>query len=305
MQEFGFELKHGTTTLTSHALPDLVPASDEVIIAVRAVGLNNRERMARRGTVPGQFNVLGTDVAGTVTALGRSVSDLTLGERVLVHTTRGDATQVRAPAREVVSLPRALSFEQAAAMITPGITAYRAVAVFSSLQPGHTVVIKGASGGVGLLVVQLAKARGVHVIGVAAANHRNQVLTAGADEFFAYDTENHVAALDGRADIVFNVALNGINGQDDVAMARPGGQIISVAHREPYSDKPIRFTHIHPQAAPSDHDILIRLVPEFADGLLKLPIGTLFPFTMAGFAAAHDLLPRPHEGRIVVSAADD
>ncbi|WP_056989907.1 NADP-dependent oxidoreductase [Lacticaseibacillus camelliae] len=305
MQAFGFELKHGATVLSARTLPDLTPAADEVIIDVQAVGLNNRERMARRGAVPGDFNVLGSDVAGTVTALGRSVADITIGERVLVRTTHGDATQVRAPARDVVVLPRALSFEQAAGMITPGITAYRAVAVFTRLQPGHTVVIKGASGGVGLLVVQLAKARDVHVIGVASGNHRNQVLTAGADEFFAYDTENHVAALDGRADIVFNVALNGINGQDDVAMVRPGGQIISVAHREPYSDKPVQFTHIHPLAVPNDHTILTELVPLFADGLLKLPIGTLFPFTAAGFAAAHDLLPSPHEGRIVVSAADD
>lgn len=303
MQAFGFEVQHGATTLTARTLPDLRPAGDEVIINVQAVGLNNRERMQRRGTFPGDFNVLGSDVAGTIAALGHSATDLTLGQRVLARTTAGDATQAAARAREVVPLPRNLSFERAAAMITPAVTAYRAVNVFATLQPGQTVVVKGASGGVGLLILQLAKAQGARVIGVASAGRRELVLAAGAAAFVAYDTEAPAKTLADSADIVFNAALDGVNGDEDVAMVRTGGQIVSVAHQAPPSSKAVRFTHIHPGARPSEHDILSELAVQFADGLLEMPIGILLPFTQAGFAEAHDLLPQPHTGRIVVSTA--
>lgn len=278
MEAFGFEVQHGATTLVARTLPDLTPARDEVVINIQAVGLNNRERMQRRGTIPGEFNVLGSDVAGTIAALGAGATDLTLGQRVLARTAGGDATQTTATLREVVPLPRTLNVERAAAMITPGITAYRAVNVFAELQPGQTVIVKGASGGVGLVILQLAKAKGAKVIGVASAANRDLVLAAGASEFIAYDTDQPSTVLAETGDIVFNAALDGVNGDQDVAMVRTGGQIVSVAHEAPASRKKVRFTHIHPGARPSDAEILSALVPQFADGLLTLPVGTLLPF---------------------------
>lgn len=301
MEAFGFYRPGDPTVFEQVDIVAPTPAPDELLIHTEALGLNNRERMMRQNAPAGPLTVLGFDVAGTIAAVGAHVTGFTIGQRVLSHTIHGDADLVVATADDTASLPDNVSYVEAAALVTPGITAYRTVSTFAHLQSGQTVIVKGAAGGVGHLVVQLARQAGADVIGIAAAAHRDQVLQAGALRFVAYDQTDLAVSLANAGDIVINVALDGVGGAQDAAMVKPGGQLVSVSHQQPQLDKGATFTHIRPASHPTDAATLQALVTLVAAGKLHQVIDTVLPFTLAGIQEGHRRLDEPHNGRIVLS----
>lgn len=301
MHAIAFEHGGGPEVLENIELPNPIPTAHDLLIDVVAVGFNNRERLMRQNGSAHQVTVLGFDVAGTIAAVGRSVRGFKVGDRVISHTSEGDSEQVLGTSQSTVKLPDEISFEQGAAIITPGITAYRIVNLFAPIRSGQTVIVKGASGAVGTLVAQLAVQAGADVIGIASEEHRSTVLNNGALRAIAYDQTNVGTTLANVGDIVINVALDGIGGSEDIAMVKPGGLIVSVAFSIPEADKRFRFTHVHPTDAISDAAALKELLPAFVDQRLSLPVGYTVPFTLSGFQEAHRLLEKRHSGRIVAS----
>lgn len=301
MEAFGFTHGGGPEVFEQFNLPTPEPISNQIQIEVKAVGLNNRERMERKLASSGRQIVTGRDVAGVVSKLGDGVTDYAVGQRVLAHTEHGDAQYVVADLDAVTALPDSLSFEVGAAMITPGITAYKGLTFFTQMSADQTIIIKGASGGVGEIAVQLAVASGATVIGIGASQNEARVKALGVAEYVAYDQQKIAQVLANRGDIVVNVAMNGAGDDDDLAMAKPGGVIVTVSHGAVSSSK-ATFVHIHPTDGMTDGAAMKALVDLMAAGKLSLPVGQTFPLTLDGIIAAYSALEDPHDGRLVLIA---
>ena len=171
--EFG-----GVDVLRVAKVPVPEPGPDEVLVEVAAAGINPGEAYVREGRYaqrwPSTFpSGQGSDLAGTVRALGPGVDAVAVGDEVFGWTDlrASQAEYVVVPVRQVLAKPSELAWEQAGALHVVGATAWAAVRAVDP-RPGETVVVSAAAGGVGVLTVQLARRTGATVVGVASeANH--------------------------------------------------------------------------------------------------------------------------------------
>lgn len=166
-------------------VPVPVPTDGEVVVAVRAAGINPGEAAIRAGLFDGGAGGTfpsgqGSDLAGVVSAIGPGVTTFAVGDEVLGWSWRrsSQADYVPVPADQLIPKPAALSWEAAGSLYVVGATAYAAVRAVDP-QSGETVVVAGAAGGVGTLVVQLLALRGVTVVGIASAAHHPWLASHG------------------------------------------------------------------------------------------------------------------------------
>ncbi len=177
-----------------------VVGEDDVLVRVRAAGcgpdvwhlMTGMPYMARPmiGLRRPKLPVLGWDVAGTVDAVGANVTGIEPGDEVM-GTTKGSFAELAiAKAEDLVPKPANLTFEQAGAVPISGTTALRAVRDEGKVQPGQDVLVIGAAGGVGSLVVQIAKAYGAKVTAVCSTSKMDLVRSLGADDVIDYTLED-------------------------------------------------------------------------------------------------------------------
>lgn len=173
----------------------------DVLIRVRAAGagpdvwhiMAGKPYMARPvlGWSRPKIPIRGWDVAGTVEAVGSGVTDFRPGDEVLGEAQRGSFAELTvAPADKLVRKPSRISFEQAAAVPVSGTTAIQALRDKGHLQPGQSVLVIGAAGGVGTFTVQIAKAMGATVTGVASTPKLDLLRSIGADDVVDYTRES-------------------------------------------------------------------------------------------------------------------
>jgi NADPH:quinone reductase len=150
------------------------PAAGEVLVAVRAAGLNPGEAAIRGGALEARFPATfpsgeGSDLAGTVSALGDGVTGFAVGDEVLGWSEKrsSHAEYAAVPVTQLIPKPAELSWEVAGSLYVVGVTAYVAVRT-TEVQPGETVAVSAAAGGVGTIVVQLLREKGAHVLGIAS-----------------------------------------------------------------------------------------------------------------------------------------
>ena len=197
-----------------------VPADTEVLVRVHAASVNARDWHVLRGDpflarlMPGDlgFNgprvkILGTDFAGRVEAVGARVTRLRPGDEVYGVAAGAFAEYVCATEDAVDRKPVNLTFEQAAAVPLAAITALNGLRDAGRVQPGQRVLINGASGGVGLFAVQIAKALGAEVTGVCSDRNVDLVRSAGADHIIDYTSEDFTRDS-RRYDVVFDLVGN-------------------------------------------------------------------------------------------------
>lgn len=165
------------------------PKPGEVRVKVHAAGLNFVEIYERKGLYQNPLPLkLGAEFSGTVDALGEGVTGFHLGDRVATANGRGGyAEYAVAPAERLILVPESLSLEQAAAVLLQGITAhYLAISTYP-LKQGDTALIHAAAGGVGQLLVQIAKMRGARVLATVSTDEKARIAhEAGADEIILY-----------------------------------------------------------------------------------------------------------------------
>ena len=220
--------KHGGPDVLEPAeLPDPQPGPGEVVVRVRACALNHLDIWTRQG-LPGRSvpvpHVLGNDVAGEVTALGAGVSGASVGQRVMLqpgvscgrcaaclsgedsycreykllgaHLPGGYAEYVRCPAANLVALPDAIGFEEAAAFPLVFLTAWRMLVTRAQLRLGEDVLVWAAGSGVGMAAIQIAKLHGARVIATAGSDEKLQKARGlGADEVVNHHSEDVVARV--------------------------------------------------------------------------------------------------------------
>ncbi len=173
-----------------------VPKDDEVLVRVHAVSVNPLDWHLLRGepylarSMTGwrkpKRHTPGVDVAGRVEAVGQLVTRFQPGDDVFGEKSRGCAEYVAAPEDMLVLKPDRLTFEQAAAIPAAAVTALQALRDKGGIKPGQTVLINGASGGVGTFAVQIAKSFGAVVTGVCSSPNVDMVRSLGADEVIDY-----------------------------------------------------------------------------------------------------------------------
>lgn len=181
------------------------PGDDEVLVRVMAGSVNAGDWHLMRGSpflvrlVYGgyrrpRFPILGVDISGRVEAIGRSVKDFQPGDEVVADLSEsgfgGFAEYVRVPVSAVVRKPATISFEVAATVPTAAVAALQALRDSGQLQTGETVLINGASGGVGTFAVQIAKTFGAEVTAVCSTGKMEVVRSIGADHVIDYTRED-------------------------------------------------------------------------------------------------------------------
>ena len=202
----------GPDVLELRELPDPRPGPGEVLIEVAASGVNFIDVYQRKGVypIPTPF-VLGSECAGRVRAVGEAVTDIRAGEVVATADAHGShATLCRAPADKVVVVPEAVAPETAAAAMLQGMTAHYLLNSTYPVTAGTKVLVHAAAGGVGQLLVQLAKAKGALVVGTVGGAAKARVAAErGADTVIRYDEVGDLAeavreAAGGGVDVAYD-----------------------------------------------------------------------------------------------------
>ncbi|MFD8483094.1 NADP-dependent oxidoreductase [Kitasatospora sp. NPDC059673] len=285
----------GPEVLTVVELPRPEPGLSEILVKVRAAGLNPTDWKHRAG---GLFLgeppfVLGWDVAGTVEAVGFGVTLFKPGDEVFgmlpyPHGAGAHADYVTGPARAFAHRPAAIDPVQAGALPLAALTAWQALVDTAQVKAGDRVLVHAAAGGVGHLAVQIAKSRGAYVIGTAGAAKHDFLRGIGVDEPVDYRSTDFAEAV---RDI--DVVLDTIGGEyqlRSLRTLRPGGLLVSIL--------PVPFEGLAEEAerlgvrtammlVEADHAGLAAIADLAERGLLRAEIAETFPLEEA--AKAHAL----------------
>lgn len=184
----------GPETLVWSEQPDLTPGKGEVLVEIKAAGVNFPDTLIIRDLYqikPPRPFAPGGEIAGIVTALGEGVSGYEIGDRVLALTGHGGfATQICVAADQAVKFPDAMPFDHAAGFVFTYGTSYHALKDRAGLKPGETLLILGAAGGVGAAAIELGKSMGAKVIAaVSSAEKAAFCSKIGADETLVYSRD--------------------------------------------------------------------------------------------------------------------
>jgi NADPH:quinone reductase len=300
------------SVLGLHKLPIPEPGPDEILIALTAAGVGVWDAEVRDGSwqaagKPKFPFVLGTDGAGIVAAKGARVRRFNLGERVWAYSYANPkggfyAEYVAVKARDAGRVPKHLDLLQAGAAPTTGLTALQGIDDKLRLRQGETLLVYGASGAVGTLAVQFAKARGARVIGTATGRQAmGLVRKLGADEVFdarSAKASEHLGELAAKGIDAALVLASGESLGKCLALVRKGG-CIAFPHGvepEPKRRRGVRVSAYDALAGPREFGRLEHAVTE---AHLCVPIAAIYPLAQA--AKAHARLERGHVlGRIVL-----
>jgi NADPH:quinone reductase len=239
-REFG-----GPDVLKVEELPDPAPGPRQVLVDVRAAGVNPFDTYMRTGNYairPSLPYIPGADGAGVIAAAGRDVTEVTPGQRVFfggtaTHKSYGAyAAKVLCEPQQLHALPERLTFSQGAGVGVPYVTAWRALHDRARVTPGETLFIHGASGGVGIAATQIARAWGLTIIGTASTPEgRTIVADQGAHHVLDHATPGYLDQLKeltaGRGPDVILENLANVNLDHDLTVLAFGGRVVIVGNR--------------------------------------------------------------------------
>jgi NADPH:quinone reductase len=223
----------GPEVLTPVELPIPSPKPNEAVVQIKAAGVNFIDVYLREGRYPASLPfVNGQEAAGVVTDVGSDVRTVQRGDRVAYTSALGSYAEYAAvPEGRLVKIPDELDFDQAAAAMLQGMTAHYLLFSSYKLQQGETALIHAAAGGVGLLLVQMAKRIGARVIATAGTREKAQLARdAGGDECIVYtetDFETETQRLtDGHGVHVVYDGVGKATFDKDLNVLRPRGYLV-------------------------------------------------------------------------------
>jgi NADPH2:quinone reductase len=237
VHEFG-----GPDVMKIDTAPDPVAGQGQVVVRVRAAGVNPVDTYVRTGSYavrPQLPYTPGWDAAGDVESVGAGVTNVAAGDRVYIATSPASGTyaeRIGCSASRVYPLPARTTFSQGAALGVPYATAYRALFQRANARAAETVLIHGATGGVGIAAVELARARGLRVIGTGGTDKGlTAVREHGADVAVNHRVDKYtdeiMKATDGRGPDVILEMLANVNLERDLGMLAKFGRIVVVGNR--------------------------------------------------------------------------
>jgi len=233
MKAIAIDRNGGTDVLALHDLPTPVPGPGEALVRLEAIGVNFIDVYFRTGAYPApRFPfVLGQEGAGVVESVGAGVARVRAGDRVAYAGVAGAyAEHAIVAADRLVPVPDGVTPQDAAALMLQGMTAHYLVNSTFALGPGHVALVHAGAGGVGLLLTQLAKAKGATVITTVSTDEKAELSArAGADLVVRYTTEDFVAKareFAGRGvDVVYD-SVGKTTWEGSVNALRPRGMFV-------------------------------------------------------------------------------
>ena len=276
----------GVDQLVYEEAPDPTPGPGEVLVRVRATSINPLDWKVRTGmmkdVMPIQFPfVLGSDIAGTVEAVGTGVTAFKAGDHVVGVAKSGSYAQLAVAAESsLVPLPAGLDETEAAALPVIGMTGAELVKTALEVKPGERLLVTGALGGVGRVAVQIAAADGVEVwAGVrgSQAKEAGELPTKGV---LALDDEAAMKAAAGSFDAIVDT-LGGKIAASTLSLLREGGRLATVVPPPPEVPADLKVT-AKPHFMSPDAKILARLVKMQSEKKLSLPKVEKLPLQQAG-----------------------
>lgn len=312
VREFG-----GPEVMQIEEIADLHPAQKQVLVRVKAVGVNPTDTYTRAGITrkPPLPYTPGIDAAGIVESVGDGVTGVEVGARVYVSGTVSGAYAEQALCEEnqVHPLPEKVSFVQGAAINIPYATAYRALFQLAKAKSGEIVLVHGATGGVGIAAVQLARAAGMKVIGTGGTERgRALVIEQGAHHVLDHHAPNYLNQLQELSqshgvDVVLEMLAN-VNLDKDLKVLAMGGRVVVIGSRGRIEIDPrdamvrdasimgMLLFNITPQVAASVHTALRA---GLENGTLRPVIGKEMPLAEAPRAHREIMQPGAY-GKIVL-----
>ena len=297
---------------------DLRPGPGQVLVRIKAAGVNPVDSYVRSGLYarkPVLPYTPGADAAGVVESVGEGVTRLAAGVRVFISGTVSGAYAEKALCEEsqIHPLPDKVSFAQGAGVYIPYATAYCAIFQRANARPAETVLVHGASGGVGTAAVQLAHAAGMSVIGTAGSERGRSLVTAqGADHILDHRAAGYLDEVSritaGRGvDVVLEMLAN-VNLDKDLQILAPGGRVVVIGSRGRVEIDPrgimsrqasvtgmILFNTTEGERA----EILAALSAGLGNGTLQPVVGSEIPLAEAA-RAHHQIMETPAFGKIVL-----
>ncbi len=312
----------GPEVLQLDDVDDPIPGSSEVVIDVKAAGVNPADTYMRGGAyaiVPELPYIPGGDAAGVISAIGAGVTDHKIGDRVFAGTAMGFnmqgcyAEKVARPAADVLALPASVSFAAGAALGVPYATAHYGLFTRGGSKTGETVFIHGASGSVGTAAIQLAKRAGMTVIGSGGSDRgRKLILDEGADHVVDHTSNGYLdevkALTKGNGPEIILEMLANVNLAADLDLVAKYGRIIIIGNRGEITINPrmtmmkeldVRGLALFNAARAQMGDIVEDLLSGLADGSLRPVVGREMPLAEA--AKSHQAVLEPGAfGKIVL-----
>lgn len=215
------------------------PGKGEVRIRVAYAGLNRADIFQRQGSYrapEGDSPIPGLEVSGVIDAIGEAVVGWSMGEKVCALTPGGGyAEYVVVPASHLLALPNSLSLQQAAALPEACATAYLALMREASARYGERVLLHGGASGVGLILIQVARALGAEVYATASTAEKRELVASAGAKPLTYDPEHFAdtarATIGGGVDVVIDT-LGGLYMQQHLRLLNPRGRMVSLAFLE-------------------------------------------------------------------------
>jgi NADPH2:quinone reductase len=312
-REFG-----GPGVLKVEEIPTPKPGAGQVLVRIRAAGVNPYDTYMRTGTYaikPPLPYTPGSDGAGVVESVGEGVSKVKPGDRVYTARTLTGAYAEYALALEsqVHPLPEKISFAQGAGVWVPYGTAYHALYQCVTARAGETVLVHGASGGVGTAAVQMARALGLTVLGTAGTEKGMELVKReGADHVFNHtkpDYQDQILETSGGqgVDLILEMLAN-VNLGDDLKLLARGGRVVVIGSRGDVTITPrelmMRRASILGFALwgiteAEEREIHAGIIAGLANGTMRPIVGTELPLAEAPRAHRQILEPGAH-GKIVL-----
>lgn len=223
----------GPDVLEYTDVPDPSPGPGQALVDVTAIGVNYTDVYTRSGLNPPSLPTIpGVEAAGIVSQLGDDVEEVAVGDLVAYSGVPASyAEKVVTPSWRLVKLPEGLDAESGAAVMLQGMTAHYLAHDTFPLKPGHVALIHAAAGGVGLLLIQMAKALGAEVIGTVSTREKAELARSlGADDVIVYteeDFQEKVERIAGRngVDVVYD-SVGASTFDKSVACLKPRGYMV-------------------------------------------------------------------------------
>lgn len=300
----------GPETLEYESIPNPEPAPSEVVVDVRAAGVNPIDWLVRKGYTddalePSLPYTPGWDLSGVVSAVGTDVSAFEPGDAVFGLVSMPDLGETYAeyaavPASDLIYKPQGLDHTTAGGIPMVGLTAWRALFEEGNLREDDRVLVHAAAGGVGHLAVQFARHVGAHVIGTASARNREYLQHLGVDRVVDYREQAFEAVIDD-VDLVVD-AIGGETLERSIEVCSNGGCVVTlpeppaeaVVTTARQRDISVRWFSVEPNP-----EILREILLLVQDGVVQPTISDTFPLREA--AAAHKESEDGHvRGKLVV-----
>ena len=298
-----------TDVLYIAELPKPSPKAGEVLVRVKTAGINPGEASIREGRLekvfPSKFpSGQGTDFAGVVESVGEGVTRFKAGDEVIGFTNgrNGQAEYVAVAADQLVPRLPNISWEEAGGLFVVGTTAYAAIAAVG-LKAGETLIVSGAAGGVGSIVVQLAKKQGATVIGLASESHHQWLKDHGVIPV-AYGENNEEkikAALNGRkADAFIDTSGKGYV-ELAIKLGIPANRIDTIIDFEAAAKYKVKSEG---SSAAGNVQVLNKLAGMVNNGELEIPVAKTYPLKQV--KEAYQELEQHHtQGKIVLTLQEN